>query len=109
MPYEKVDESLVNDVYEKAQMEIIAKRRESLGANVRYMQKESEVKFENKRIKFLRRALMIIKMNSQTSASRFFQEVEEEYMRALEENLDYREESELLQYDIDMLNKQDLL
>lgn len=59
------------------------------------MQKESEIKFENKRIKYLRRSLMILKMNSQFESD-FFKEVENEYMAALDENLDFREEATLL-------------
>lgn len=72
-------------------MEIIIKRRELLGQNIKYLEKESEIKFESRRIKYLRRALMIIKMNTQIKSD-FLKEVEEEYMAALEENFDYKQE-----------------
>lgn len=60
----KFEDYIVSDIFEKAQMEIITKRRELLGQNIKYLEKESEIKFETRRIKYLRRALMIIKMNT---------------------------------------------
>lgn len=68
------------------------------------MQKDSEIRFENKKIKYLRLALMILKQVN-SSHTDFFKEVEIDYLNALDQNLDHREENDFLKYDEDYLIK----
>ncbi|KAL4457094.1 hypothetical protein ABPG74_014732 [Tetrahymena malaccensis] len=90
--------NLIEDIYSKSLIEVIQSRRLVHGLNIKYMQKDSEVVFENKKIKYLRMALMILKQLN-CSHTDFFKEIEKEYMNALQSNFDYREEEYYLQYD----------
>ncbi|KAL4508263.1 hypothetical protein ABPG72_003567 [Tetrahymena utriculariae] len=90
--------NLIEDIYSKSLIEIIQSRRQVHGLNIKFMQKDSEIVFENKKIKYLRMALMILKQLN-CSHTDFFKEVEKEYMNALQSNFDYREEEYYLQYD----------
>ncbi|EAR99585.2 calcium-activated chloride channel protein (macronuclear) [Tetrahymena thermophila SB210] len=92
--------NLVEDIYSKSLIEIIQSRRSVHGLNIKYMQKDSEIIFENKKIKYLRMALMVLKQLN-CSHTDSFKEVEKEYMNALQSNFDYREEEYYLQYDKD--------